>query len=108
GQTVLDPFAGCGSTLEAAYRSGRAGWGIELNADYHESCIRRIAALAELKEERPRSRTPLPEVFHADSRQAADLPLPEIDFVITSPPYWDILKRSRGGVKSVLRQRRAA
>lgn len=33
------------------------------------------------------------------------LNLPPVDFAITSPPYWNMLTRSRGGVKSVHKQR---
>ena len=34
GETVLDPFVGSGTTLEAARESGRHGIGIDLNPDY--------------------------------------------------------------------------
>lgn len=40
--TVLDPFAGAGTTLMVANRLGRDGIGIELNADYAEMAARRI------------------------------------------------------------------
>jgi hypothetical protein len=41
--TVLDPFAGAGTTLLVADRLGRDGIGIELNSDYVEMSERRIA-----------------------------------------------------------------
>jgi adenine-specific DNA-methyltransferase len=43
GATVLDPFAGSGSTLMAARMLGRAWLGIELDAKYHAAASRRLA-----------------------------------------------------------------
>lgn len=43
GETVLDPFAGSGSTLVAALRCGRNAIGIEQNPEYHAIAKRRIA-----------------------------------------------------------------
>lgn len=43
--TVLDPFAGSGTTLEAAVRHGRRALGIELNTDYADVARARLAAI---------------------------------------------------------------
>ena len=43
GDTVLDPFAGSGTTLKAAKELGRRYVGIEVNPEYVEICRRRIA-----------------------------------------------------------------
>ncbi|HEV3278444.1 MAG TPA: DNA methyltransferase [Terriglobia bacterium] len=43
GGTVLDPFAGSGSTLIAARMLGRPYIGVELDARYHAAAIRRLA-----------------------------------------------------------------
>jgi site-specific DNA-methyltransferase (adenine-specific) len=42
GGTVLDPFAGSGSTLIAAYREGFASIGIERDKDYFEMATERV------------------------------------------------------------------
>jgi DNA modification methylase len=46
--TVLDPFAGSGTTLMVALRHGRQAIGIELNQDYIDMAARRIEADAPL------------------------------------------------------------
>lgn len=90
GATVFDPFVGVGSTLKAAALEGRIGIGIELNSRY--------AALAE---ERIRSEVPESAFFKSrqiilcgDSRKLQkQLQTDSVDFVMTSPPYWNILDK---------------
>jgi len=45
--TILDPFAGSGTTLAVAARLGRSGIGCELNPDYVKLAEERIAAAVE-------------------------------------------------------------
>ncbi|MEI7690605.1 MAG: DNA methyltransferase [bacterium] len=81
GQSVIDPFLGIGSTLEACKRSGRIGYGVELSEKYYKLSLKRTP---EFKN----------NIFNDNSLNIDKLKLPEIDFAISSPPYWDILNRS--------------
>ena len=94
GQSVLDPMAGTGSTLVAALRAGRNSYGIELNPRYAEIAASIVA------EERGRldgaAQGLTAQLFNSDAAAAHTLSLPVIHYVLTSPPYWDML-RARGG-----------
>ncbi len=99
GQVVLDPMAGTGSSLVAALRAGRHSYGIELNSAYAEIARQVIAG----------ERTQLgavtdglaSELITGDAAQIGDhtaaYHIPPIDYVLTSPPYWDML-RARGAM----------
>jgi DNA modification methylase len=97
GETVLDPMAGTGSTLVAALRSGRNSYGIELNPRYAE-IARQIISL-----ERQSLGTSIKElksqVITGDASLAANYQLPMIDYVLTSPPYWDMLHARGAGTQ---------
>lgn len=47
GDLILDPFAGSGSTLVAAKKTGRRFIGVELDDDYHQIAQRRIEEAVE-------------------------------------------------------------
>lgn len=93
GQWVFDPMAGTGSALVAALRAGRNSVGIELNPRYAE-IARQV--IAEERAALGTSATALQSLLLTGN--AADAPrlleahtLPPIDYVLTSPPYWDML-----------------
>ena len=46
GDIVLDAFAGSGTTLIAAHRTGRRGYGIEIDPTYCDLILRRLTAVA--------------------------------------------------------------
>lgn len=100
GGLVLDPFVGCGSTLVAAYELGRRSVGIELSGAYHLRTAQRIACL-------PGDEAKFaPVLFLGDARDLEGFPIDPVDYCITSPPYWDMLKKSRGQARSVQKDRR--
>ncbi|MBI4761414.1 MAG: DNA methyltransferase [Chloroflexota bacterium] len=110
GETVLDPMAGTGSTLVAALRAGRNSYGIELNPKYAKIAGQIIAeerkalctATAHRKSEIENLTS---EIINGDAAQITNYQLPTIDYVLTSPPYWDML-RARGA--ETQKKRRAA
>ncbi len=83
-QLVLDPMAGMGSALVAAVRAGRRAVGIELNPNYAELARSRV------QREKAGDRA---RVISADARDIDMLDIEPVDYVITSPPYWDMLRR---------------
>ena len=89
GQTVLDPFAGVGSSMKACAFENRIGIGFELNTKYQELAIERINI--EVPDAQPFKSQ---QTFLAgDCRKLLkNLEKDSIDFIITSPPYWNILE----------------
>ena len=89
GDTVLDPFAGVGSTMKACAFEDRKGIGFELNSKYVDLCKKRISVEVpdNLKFKSQQ------KFLKGDCRKLiTNLDKDSIDFVITSPPYWDILE----------------
>jgi DNA modification methylase len=103
GETVLDPMAGTGSTLVAALRAGRNSYGIELNPKYAEIAQQIIAQERETLGSKVESLKS--EVLNADAADALNCQLPTIDYLLTSPPYWDML-HARGAATQ--KKRRSA
>lgn len=89
GQRVLDPMAGTGSTLVASLRSGRNSYGIELNPKYADIGRQIITEeKAELDNEMGELTA---DLITGDARHLDEMDLPAMDYIITSPPYWDML-----------------
>jgi DNA modification methylase len=79
GETVLDPFAGVGTTAAAATRLGRRAICVEQKREYVDIM---------------RQRLPLCEddsilIRQADSRQMEFVSDNSIALIVTSPPYWN-------------------
>jgi DNA modification methylase len=93
GQVVLDPMAGTGSALVAALSCGRNSFGIELNANYGK--IARQVIGEQRKSLGETIQNLKSEIIIGDafdiSLHVKTYQIPVIDYVVTSPPYWDML-----------------
>lgn len=82
GETVLDPFAGVGTTAKVAAELGRRTVCIDQNEQYVARMLADQAALNGTGE--------LVEVRHGDARtDLADLAEDSVGLAVTSPPYWN-------------------
>jgi DNA modification methylase len=97
GETVLDPMAGTGSTLVASLRAGRNSYGIELNPKYAEIAVQIISKERQSLGDGVERLTS--NIVTGDATHAADFGFPTIDYVITSPPYWDMLHAKGAGTQ---------
>lgn len=94
GMQVLDPFGGVGSTAKACEVNGRLCTSIELSRKWHELSIKRL-------ETETGEGTSLNHVFiNGDSCvELKKLETNSFDFMVTSPPYWGILRKQDQKVK---------
>jgi hypothetical protein len=95
GQWVIDPFAGVGSTLLACKKIRRNSVGIELNAEFANSARKELDGAGG---------EAVGEMLTGDSREASSViayhfgqEIPSFSYLLTSPPYYDMLRKSRGG-----------
>lgn len=100
---ILDPFAGVGSTLIACKESSRNSVGIELNSEFAQTGQEYIAQIKGNSQH---------HLIVGDAQDAISLlekqfngETPKFDYLITSPPYWNMLRKSRGGSDSVHKAR---
>jgi DNA modification methylase len=96
GAVVLDPFVGVGSTLKACALEDRRGIGIELNSTFVKLAQQRLATEVRTLFASIEDQT----ILEGDARELVrSIPTESVDFVVTSPPYWSILKKEDHKVK---------
>lgn len=83
GANVFDPMSGTGSTLISAIENNRNAYGVELSPFFAEIARQRINSL-KINGEECRLET-------GDALNSDTMNFPLIDYMITSPPYWDML-----------------
>lgn len=103
-EIVLDPMVGTGSTLVACKMANRRGVGIELSKKWADIARNRAIQVDESEANQRQI------VIEGDSRNLvkllAEKGINSVDFCITSPPYWNMLRKSRGHVKSESKKRK--
>ncbi len=104
GSWILDPFAGVGSTLIACKEASRNSVGIELNSEFAQTGQKYLAQIEGNSQH---------HLILGDTQDATSLletefngETPKFDYLITSPPYWNMLRKSRGGSDSVHKERK--
>ncbi len=99
---VLDPFAGVGSTQIACKEINRNSVGIELNEEFVKIGNETIANTAGDCSQ---------SLIVGDSSQIISTlknqieDIPQFSYLITSPPYFDMLRKSRGGNDTTHKER---
>lgn len=96
GDAVLDPMSGTGSTQVASLMLKRRAYGTELSEMFADIARNRCKTIYEpLQLEIPGISEKTEKldfkIVCADARSIDQLGFPEIDYLVTSPPYWDIL-----------------
>lgn len=86
GETVLDPFCGVASTLKACAILNRKGIGIELNKHWSQLSKKRLQQEVTNQKEQ--------KIITGDSRDVLkSFEENSVSFIISSPPYWNILAK---------------
>jgi DNA modification methylase len=89
GQTVLDPFSGVSSALKAAALCKRNSIGIELTKKWVKLSKERLKSEINTLDTNSKQTIIQGDAFE----KIDDLKTNSIDFVVTSPPYYNILKK---------------
>ncbi len=92
GMTVLDPFVGSGTTLLAAGNLNRKSIGIDLNPNYKKLAKYRLGKLKYTEKKDYK-------YIVGDSNKIIPT-LTGYDYIVTSPPYHNILKNKGAGLRA--------
>lgn len=90
--TVLDMFCGSGTTLISACNLKRFGIGIDINAEYKKLAIERLNK-KDYKEN-------INFTYLIGNSLSKLDEINEVDYIITSPPYHNILRNSASGTRT--------
>lgn len=111
GQVVLDPMMGTGSTLVAAFNASRSAVGVELQEKYVKIGINRMEELIageQLSLYDDGGVTCNYNIIQGDARDIESFGIVgecDVDYVITSPPYWTVLRRKGAMIQQKRREK---
>ena len=92
--TVLDPFCGSGTTLISAYNTSRFGIGIDLSEEYYFLAKERLNEIGAIEYDN------FKYIVENNIKVIKKLETNSIDYIVTSPPYFNILKNKSEGLRS--------
>ncbi|TQR59060.1 DNA methyltransferase [Campylobacter troglodytis] len=92
--TVLDPFCGSGTTLIASFLQGRFGIGYDLSDEFRKLALSRLEQIyaKEGKNFIYEMGNNLDLIKHLKTQS--------VDYIVTSPPYFNILKNKTQGLRA--------
>ncbi len=90
GDNVFDPMSGTGSTQLAALKTGRHAYGVELSPFFAQIARQRLEQFL-AQNHLFQNKNVRFCILNKDARQITREDFPTIDYLITSPPYWDML-----------------
>lgn len=90
-QTVLDPMMGTGSAIIASMNTNRSAIGIELSEKYTDITVERIQEIMQKEKSKNLDKQENIKLYNCDARLLDKLDISDIDYCITSPPYWNML-----------------
>lgn len=91
GMCVLDPFMGSGTTAIAAFNIKRKSIGIDLSSKYKELALDRFQKKGMIENT---------DYQYIVGDSLTEIPkIKQVDYVITSPPYHNILKNNSKGIR---------
>jgi len=100
GELVVDPFLGTGSTLVAALETGRSGIGFEIVKKYADISRERVkdVLIRDRVSRATETGSSWTRIITADSSKLSKTSREKgfalADYCITSPPYWNQLRKS--------------
>lgn len=92
GMTVLDPFMGSGTTAIASYNLGRKSIGIDLSLKFNKLALSRFEKKGMIAET---------DYIYlvGDALTEVENIANDVDYIVTSPPYHNILKNDSKGLR---------
>lgn len=94
GENIFDPMSGTGSTQVAALELNRNGYGTELSPFFAKIARQRCEEVVHPLEPQLFEKAPVNlryKILLKNAKETALQDFPTIDYMITSPPYWDML-----------------
>ena len=90
---ILDPMCGTGSTQIASLEENRNAYGCELSTYFYKIANKRCEQIINPDQEDlfSEKRNCKFKLINMDAKKITKAIFPKIDYIITSPPYWDML-----------------